>query len=207
MIDIDGGAPSSTEMIRFAPVNAWIASGCATVADKPIRRTEGAAYQPLHAQRQLIAALGSGSACTSSITIADNEPRTWLRRAKRSAPPNSPAWSATNAAAPVFAAPGDWRCIAVRVSIRIAMPSPSPAHQIACDIGGQRLQRAHIQRMQPSRVPPQLHQTGQEPGERLAAPVGAINRTLSPARAAPASRADAAAVSSPRGEPAQKRFR
>ena len=42
MIDNAGGAPSATAMIRDAPVKARIASGCATVADNPMRRTDGA---------------------------------------------------------------------------------------------------------------------------------------------------------------------
>ena len=41
IIEIDGGAPSATAIVRDAPTKASIARGCATVAERPTQRRPG----------------------------------------------------------------------------------------------------------------------------------------------------------------------
>jgi hypothetical protein len=89
----------------------------------------------------------------------------------------------------------------VRSSTRIARPAPSTGRaQVAADVGGQRLQRRDVQRVQPGRRRrAQFGQRGQEPRQRLAAAGGARSAgwTAPPQDLPPA--AAGAAGSAPRG--------
>ena len=191
IIDRSGGAPSAT--LDDAVTRRHRPGSPPDARRWPTARPGGAAgasvAEPRHAQRQLVAALGAGQrvdlvhhhACQAGEHAA-------AHRAATAAPRGFPAWSAGCAAALA-------RCRARRLAgvspVRVSMRDRQAhlldrARQVARDVGGQRLQRADIERVQagPRRFAPDRPGVGRNPASVLPPPVGAISSTLSPARAA-----------------------
>ena len=152
------------------------------------------------------------SACTSSITIAVESP---ANCAGASGSESSTA-RLSGVVSRMLGGVSRWRrrrsaeVSPVRVSM--VMSSDMSLHrprQVAGDVGGQRLQRADIERVQAgARRGVQVDQAGQEPGERLAA---AGRRDQQHAAPGPAAASTAQLVRPRRpalaGEPRRKKFR